>query len=81
MPAVKSSMKNTLANCVHFGKRIKLVTQSTCCVLSVKRKVRIINGNDIVFMKVTQDDSGSLDQTQSRVLSGTMTEHAWTCVR
>ena len=73
-------MKNTLANCVHFGKRIKLVTESIYCALSDKRKFRIINGNDIIFMKVTQNDSGSLDQIQYRVLPGTMTEHDQMCV-
>ena len=73
-------MKSTLAKCAHLGKRIKLVTESIYCVLSAKRKFRIINGNDIVFMKVTQNNSGSLDQIQYRVLPGTMTEHGQICV-
>ena len=32
-------------------------------------------------MKVTQNDSGSLDQIQYQVLPGAMIEHDWMCVR
>lgn len=45
------------------------------CDLSAKRKFRIINDNDIVFMKVTINDSVSLDQIQ--YLTGTITEPYW----